>query len=59
MKQKVDIQKGHAYELRWVDSCGTPAGWVDLSENDYPTDVTLVTTYGMVINTSPDSVVVV
>lgn len=33
------IKKGRAYMVKWVDSCGTPAGWIDLSEEDYPADI--------------------
>lgn len=45
------------YEVKWVDSCGTPAGWIGL-EDDYPTDIMRVTTYGTVINKSEDAIVV-
>jgi len=54
MKQEKtnDFAIGKAYVVQWVDSCGTPAGWIDLSDYDYPTDVMEITTYGTVINKS-------
>lgn len=45
------------YKIEWVDSLGTPAGWVSL-EDDYPTDIMSITTFGTVINKSDDAVVI-
>jgi len=52
-----DFAIGKAYVVQWVDSCGTPAGWIDLSDYDYPTDVMEITTYGTVINKSDNAIV--
>jgi len=52
-----DFTIGKAYMVQWVDSCGTPAGWIDLSDYDYPTDVMEITTYGTVINKSDNAIV--
>lgn len=63
MSKKKEIQSskftvGKAYIVNWVDSCGTPAGWIDLSEADYPTDIMRITTYGTVIGCSEESIVI-
>lgn len=52
-----DFQMGEAYKVGWIDSCGTPAGWVDLEEDDYPTDIMTIMSYGEVINKSKDAIV--
>lgn len=52
-----NLQIGNAYKVKWTDSCGTPAGWIDLETEDYPTEVQHITTYGTLINKSDDSIV--
>jgi len=52
-----DLEIGKAYKMKWVDSCGTPAGWIDLSEEKYPTDIMTIESYGVLINKSDNAVV--
>lgn len=57
--KEVNFEMFKPYEVKWVDSCGTPAGWVGLDDEvGYPTDIMRVTTYGTIINKSKDAIVI-
>jgi len=52
-----DLEIGKVYKVNWIDNCGTPAGWVSLEEEDYPTEVPHITSYGVLINKSEEAIV--
>jgi len=52
-----DLEIGKAYKVDWTDNCGTPAGWISLEEEDYPTEIPHITSYGVLINKSEEAIV--
>lgn len=48
---------GQAYAVQWIDSCGTPAGWISLEDKDYPAEVQNIVSYGTLINHTAESIV--
>lgn len=57
MEKIKELIKYRQYRVNWVDSCGTPSGWISLEDIKYPTEVQNVVTLGTLINMSEESVV--
>lgn len=51
------LEKGNSYVVNWVDSCGSPAGWVSLENEKYPTEVQQIVSYGTLINFDSNAIV--
>lgn len=53
-----NLEIGKAYKVNWTDNCGSPAGWISLEEENYPTEVPHITSYGVLINKSDEAIVI-